>query len=81
MEATAILEERFKLLKDHDYLARLEAGELATTPKRKNPCVFGTQGFCDWLRGPDGMETCKFSTSNWPSIHSFCLRQKRHHAG
>jgi hypothetical protein len=35
MEATTILEERFKLLSDHDYLARLNAGEIDTELKRK----------------------------------------------
>ncbi|PDT75456.1 Site-specific recombinase and resolvase superfamily protein [Sinorhizobium sp. BJ1] len=35
MEASTILEERFKLLKHHDYLARHESGELDTELKRK----------------------------------------------
>jgi hypothetical protein len=35
MEATTVLEERFRVLKRHDYLARLEAGELNTAHKQK----------------------------------------------
>lgn len=35
MEATTNMEERFKLLRHHDYLARIETGELDTEGKRK----------------------------------------------
>ena len=35
MEATTILEERFKLRKRHDYLTRVETGELDTEQKQK----------------------------------------------
>ncbi|PYE85255.1 hypothetical protein [Phyllobacterium leguminum] len=35
MDAATIMEERFKLLRHHDYLARIETGELETEAKRK----------------------------------------------
>ncbi|GGB13925.1 resolvase [Brucella endophytica] len=35
MDAARIMEERFKLLKHHDYLARIGTGELETDAKRK----------------------------------------------
>jgi len=44
LEATTIPEERFKLLKPHDYLARVESGELETAQNAEKPRDISVSG-------------------------------------
>jgi hypothetical protein len=78
MEVLDLLEQQFIAAAQNDLMAKITSGEIDTEQKQKSSSTSIARNSSSgirsgriyerrWLRGPDGMETCKVSASSRPA--------------